>query len=131
MLAPVAVAKPSKAAFPVATGLIVFTGDRTTTANPDGDGEIMTMKPDGTSVTQLTDNTAGDFDFAPTDFDPAFSADGTSQKNRTRSDEGDDLPGWQPLQGRETPGAYRAGSKRTPSSPEGAKRRRGTLAVVV
>lgn len=36
----------------------------------DGDGEIYLMNPDGTSVEQLTDNSAGDFN-------PAISHDGT------------------------------------------------------
>jgi Tol biopolymer transport system component len=91
LLAVLAAVKPAEAAFPGTNGLIVFSSDRTTTANPDGDEEIFTMKPDGTSVTQLTDNTGGEnvFDFAPSDFDPAFSADGTkiafvSTRDRTQ-----------------------------------------------
>jgi Tol biopolymer transport system component len=79
IVALVAAAKPAKAASLGTIGLIAFSSDRTTTANPDGDEEISTVKPDGTNVTQLTDNTGGEdvFDFAPSDFDPAFSAHGT------------------------------------------------------
>ncbi len=32
------------------------------TSNRDGDGEIFTLKPDGSNKTQLTKNTVDDFD---------------------------------------------------------------------
>ncbi len=60
---------PTAAAFPGRNGRIAFASDRVTPANPTGDSEIFTMKPDGTGVTQLTDNTA-------TDNNPAWSPDG-------------------------------------------------------
>src|SRR5215210_226152 len=70
MLAAAVTAKPAEAAFPGANGKIAFTSDRVTLANPTGDREIFTMNPNGTGVTQLTDNTEPDYS-------PAFSADGT------------------------------------------------------
>jgi Tol biopolymer transport system component len=63
---------PSAAAYPGHTSLIVFESSRTTgpgVNNPEGDGEIFTMKPDGSDVRQLTHNHADDFR-------PAWSADG-------------------------------------------------------
>jgi Tol biopolymer transport system component len=65
--------KPAEAAFPGKNGKIVFSSLRTTgdgVDNPTGDYEIFTMNPGGTGVTQLTRNTAYDYQ-------PAFSADGT------------------------------------------------------
>jgi Tol biopolymer transport system component len=65
-------AKPTKAAFPGANGKIAFASSRITSTgvdNPEGDSEILTMKPDGTGLEQLTDNAANDYD-------PAWSAQG-------------------------------------------------------
>ncbi len=59
-------ARPAEAAFP---GKNVFTSDRTTTGNPEGDDEIFTMNPDGSSLKQLTDNDADDRS-------PSWSANG-------------------------------------------------------
>jgi TolB protein len=59
-----ACAGPAPAAFPGANGKVAFTSDR------DGDYEIYVMNADGSGVTQLTDN-------GVSEFDPAFSADGT------------------------------------------------------
>ena len=66
---------PSQAqasAFPGVNGKIVFTSDRTTGTgvnNPEGDFELFTMNPDGTSLKQLTKNNT-------TDTSPSYSADG-------------------------------------------------------
>jgi hypothetical protein len=52
---------PAKAAYPGANGKIAFASTRTTgegVDNPTGDYEIFTMNPDGTGITQLTNNTA-------------------------------------------------------------------------
>jgi Tol biopolymer transport system component len=71
LLAPVAT-KPAEAAFPGANGVIAFISNRTTgtgVTNPTGDVEIFVMKPDGTALLQITDNTTQDSD-------PAWSADG-------------------------------------------------------
>jgi Tol biopolymer transport system component len=71
LLAPVAM-PPAEAAFPGANGVIVFASDRTTgtgVTNPGGDYELFTMKPDGTGLFQITDNTTHDQE-------PAWSADG-------------------------------------------------------
>jgi uncharacterized repeat protein (TIGR01451 family) len=57
-------AAPAEAAFPGANGLIAFSSNR------DGDYDIYTMNPDGTGVTQLTDDPAPDVR-------PQWSADGT------------------------------------------------------
>lgn len=59
--------KPAQAAFPGVNGKIAYRG---LDGTPTNDFEIFTMNPDGTAVTQLTDNTAYDSS-------PAFSADGT------------------------------------------------------
>ena len=66
------VAREAEAAFPGANGRIVFESDRTSgkgVNNPTGDVEIFAMNRDGTGVTQLTNNTADDFD-------PSYSAKG-------------------------------------------------------
>jgi len=66
------VAREAEAAFPGANGRIVFESDRTSgkgVNNPTGDVEIFAMNRDGTGVTQLTKNTADDFD-------PSYSAKG-------------------------------------------------------
>ena len=65
-------AREAEAAFPGGNGKIAFESDRTTgkgVNNPTGDSEIFTMNRDGSGVTQLTNNTADDFD-------PAYSARG-------------------------------------------------------
>lgn len=51
IVALVAAAKPAKAASPGTIGLIAFSSDRTTTANPDSEVEIFTMRPDGAKIT--------------------------------------------------------------------------------
>jgi Tol biopolymer transport system component len=71
VLAPVAI-HPAEAAFPGANGVIAFSSTRTSgpgVNNPSGDHEIFLMKPDGSGLDQLTDNTTQDSD-------PAWSADG-------------------------------------------------------
>ena len=65
-------AREAQATFAGANGLIAFASDRTTgegVDNPEGDFEIFTMNRDGTSLTQLTENAASDFD-------PEWSPDG-------------------------------------------------------
>ncbi len=71
-------AKPAEAAFPGSNGRIAFDSDR------DGDGEIYTMEPDGTSVRKLTNNSVDDL-YA------SYSADGrkiafTSRRSDTGLD---------------------------------------------
>jgi Tol biopolymer transport system component len=64
--------KPAEAAFPGTNGKIAFVSNRTTGTgvdNPTGDYEIFTMDPNGTELTQLTDNVVDDED-------PAWSSDG-------------------------------------------------------
>lgn len=56
--------KPAQAAFPGKNGRIAFVSDR------DGDSEIYKMRPDGSSLKQLTHNTTNDTN-------PAWSPDGT------------------------------------------------------
>jgi TolB protein len=105
-------AQEASAAYEGANGKIAFESDRTRgkgVNNPTGDSEIFVMKPDGSGVTQLTDNTAEDFD-------PTFSADGevvlfstnrdgnqeiyvmnadgSKQANRTNATETDATPDW-------------------------------------
>jgi Tol biopolymer transport system component len=66
------VTREAEAAFPGANGRIAFESDRTSgkgVNNPTGDVEIFAMNRDGTGVTQLTKNTADDFD-------PSYSAKG-------------------------------------------------------
>jgi Tol biopolymer transport system component len=63
---------PAEAAFPGINGKIVFQSDRTMGAgvdNPQGDGEIFSMNPNGTGLAQLTHNDASDSE-------PAYSAYG-------------------------------------------------------
>ena len=72
VLATLVAAGPAGAAFPGANGEIFFASDRTTgpgVVNPEGDGEIFAMQPDGTGLRQLTKN-------GSSDTDPAVSADG-------------------------------------------------------
>lgn len=64
VLTALAASSSGNAAFPGANGKIAFSSDR------DGDYEVYVMNADGTGVTQLTNNSA-------TDFDPAWSPDGT------------------------------------------------------
>ena len=61
-----ALANPAHAAFPGASGQIVFVSDRDGFGNP----EIYVMNADGTSPTRLTNNPANDYT-------PAWSPDGT------------------------------------------------------
>jgi Tol biopolymer transport system component len=66
------VAREAQASYPGANGKIAFESDRTTgrgVNNPTGDSEIFAMNRDGSGVTQLTNNTADDFD-------PSYSAKG-------------------------------------------------------
>jgi Tol biopolymer transport system component len=58
------------AAFPGANGKIVFSSNKITATNPTGDYEIFTINPDGSQLTQLTDNTN------TADRYPAWSPDG-------------------------------------------------------
>jgi hypothetical protein len=56
--------RQAEATFPSSNGKIAFASDRTTgegVDNPEGDFEIFTMNRDGTGLTQLTDDPAGDF----------------------------------------------------------------------
>jgi hypothetical protein len=62
LLALVAAAKPAKAAFPKTNGLIAFSTDRTTTANPDGDEENFTMRPDSAKITCVRFNLSSGMD---------------------------------------------------------------------
>jgi Tol biopolymer transport system component len=62
-LSVLAVAMPAQAAFPGTNGKIVFSSDR------DGDQDIYTVNPDGSGLTQLTNNSGGDVA-------PSWSADG-------------------------------------------------------
>jgi Tol biopolymer transport system component len=64
--------READATFPGEDGRIAFASNRTTgegVVNPEGDFEIFTMNPDGTGLTQLTENAA-------LDFDPEWSPDG-------------------------------------------------------
>src|SRR5215217_1666951 len=65
--------KPAKAAFPGVNGKIAFAGLMTADLNtPDGDDEIFTINPDGTGLTQVTDNTGIN------DTAPSWSPDGAT-----------------------------------------------------
>jgi Tol biopolymer transport system component len=107
----VVAAKPVRAAFPGVNGLIAFTSNRITTANPTGDFEIYTMDPSNPSgtVTQLTDNTAEDSfpAFSPNGQKIAFvsarngnyqiytmDADGLNQTNISNNAATDADPAW-------------------------------------
>src|SRR5215210_1057225 len=61
---------PAEAAFPGANGKIVFSSNKVTSTNPTGDYEIFTINPDGSQLTQLTDNTSTQDKY------PAWSPDG-------------------------------------------------------
>jgi Tol biopolymer transport system component len=71
-----AMATPAHAAFPGANGKIAFSSNR------DGDFEIYSMNADGSGVTQLTNNSASDFQ-------PAWSPDGTKIAFTSNRDPGD------------------------------------------
>lgn len=74
--------REAEATFPGNNGEIAFASNRTTgegVNNPEGDFEIFTMGPDGTGLTQLTQNAAFDFD-------PEWSPDG--EKIAFESDRG-------------------------------------------
>jgi Tol biopolymer transport system component len=103
--------KPAEAAFPGVNGLIAFTSNRITTANPTGDFEIYTMDPSNPSgtLTQLTDNTADDAfpAFSPNGQKIAFvsgrngnyqiytmDADGLNQTNNSNNAAIDADPAW-------------------------------------
>jgi hypothetical protein len=64
-------APPAEAAYPGKNGRIAFASSRVTPSNPSGDSEIFTMRPDGSGVKQLTDNTTDDVN-------PAYSASGAT-----------------------------------------------------
>jgi Tol biopolymer transport system component len=81
LVALVAATRPAEAAFPGTNGPIVFASDRVTATNPTGDFEIFTMTPEGTDVTQLTNNTA-------LDYDPAWNPGGTQIAFHTNRDGG-------------------------------------------
>jgi Tol biopolymer transport system component len=73
LLAPVAI-HPAEAAFPGTNGVIVFASDRSSgkgvdNPGPEPDLELFVMKPDGTSLEQVTVNTTDERE-------PAWSADG-------------------------------------------------------
>jgi hypothetical protein len=82
-------AREAQAAFPGTNARIAFASDRTSGTgvdNPTGDREIFTVKPDGTGLKQLTNNTGAD------EY-PVFSPDGTkiayhSQGDSTTNPEG-------------------------------------------
>jgi Tol biopolymer transport system component len=69
-------AASAQAAFPGANGKIAFSSNR------DGDYEIYVMNADGTGVTKLTDNAAGDYQ-------PSWSADGAKIAFTSNRDPGD------------------------------------------
>jgi Tol biopolymer transport system component len=82
LVALVGTPREAEATFPGDNGRIAFASNRTTgegVNNPEGDFEIFTMNPDGTGLTQLTENAAFDFD-------PEWSADG--QRIAFESDRG-------------------------------------------
>ena len=54
-------AREAVATFPGENGGIAFQTNRITATNPEGDFEIYTMRTDGTGVTNLTNDPAGDF----------------------------------------------------------------------
>jgi Tol biopolymer transport system component len=110
-------AREAGATFSGEDGRIVFASNRTTgegVVNPEGDFEIFTMNPDGTGLTQLTENAAFDFDpewsgdgkrIAFESNRDGFSeifvmnADGTEQINLTNHPAEDFTPDWQPVKG--------------------------------
>ena len=72
LLALAAAAREADATFPGENGKIAFASNRANgegVNNPEGDFEIFTMNPDGTGLTQLTENSAFDFN-------PEWSPDG-------------------------------------------------------
>jgi len=97
---------PAGAAFPGANGRIAFVSDR------DGDTEVFTMNPDGSDLTNLTNNDIGDGGpaWSPDGARIAFSrttdgieseiyvmnADGSGQTNLTNNPVHDSEPAWSP-----------------------------------
>jgi Tol biopolymer transport system component len=78
--------RDAEATFPGSNGRIAFASDRTTgegVDNPEGDFEIFTTNRDGTGLTQLTDNSATDFDpeWSPNGRRIAFQSDRTGFSN--------------------------------------------------
>jgi TolB protein len=72
--------REAEAAYPGLNGKIAFQSSRTAGVgihNPTGDTEIFTMNPDGTGVTQITDNTSQDInpDWSPDGREIAFQSD--------------------------------------------------------
>jgi Tol biopolymer transport system component len=95
--------KSAEASFPGKNGRIAFTG------HPDGDSEILKIRPDGSGLKQITHNTVDDFEpaWSPDGSKIAFAqgldiwvmnADGTNLQNLTRdgSDTLDARPSWAP-----------------------------------
>src|SRR5215218_3538115 len=66
-LAAVATQRPVEAAFPGKNGFIAFTGHPD---GPDGDSEVLKIRPDGSGLKQITHNTVDDYE-------PAWSPDGS------------------------------------------------------
>ena len=64
-----AASKAAEATFRGSNGSIGFFSNRTTPENPEGDYEIFSMNPDGSTIKQLTHNAA-------LDWEPAVSPDG-------------------------------------------------------
>ena len=107
----VVTAEPAEAAFPGANGKIAFSSNLVTATNPTGDSEIFTMEPDGTNVTQLTDNTVSDgflaysVDGTKIEFVSfrdgkseiyKMEADGSNQTRLTNNSASDFRPAWSP-----------------------------------
>ena len=96
------------------------------------------MKPDGTGITQLTNDPAIDDDpaWSPNGRKIAFNShrnsdwqlfvmnkDGTRQRSRTEVGEGSENPDWQPIPWRDAGVAINEGSGRRTSGPSRARPR--------
>ncbi|HEU5430915.1 MAG TPA: DPP IV N-terminal domain-containing protein, partial [Thermomicrobiales bacterium] len=105
-------ARPAEAAYPGRNGKIVFTSNRVTADNPDGDFEIFTMNGDGDGIVQLTKNDQDDVTpvwspngkrlafgrFGPGDTVEIWvmDADGQNQRQLTQFDAFSYSPTWSP-----------------------------------